>query len=201
MKKLTKLIFSCAAVAAVTAAVGTAALASGVDNIVYTAGESNATVTFTYDATAITSDHTILIVPAGTTTVDDNTDIIHVDQKDGFAEVPVRLLANGTYEIRIGGQGLEAIKTGEFTVGDVVGDTVLMGDVIENDVVELDDAIETLKFSSDLVDLTDKQKFVGNVDGDGTVPDIADAICILKYASDIEDGVGVTGQYKTYSAE
>lgn len=196
MKKLTKLIFSCAAVAAVTAAVGTAALAAGVTPA-YDA-ESNS-VTLTYESTD--AEQTILIVKDGVTNVTNDTPIYYVNQQSGkfTAAIPMGELEDGTYEVRIGGTSGN-ILTGDFTVGEgpTPGEKVLIGDVNEDTAVDSADATVVLRHGAGLDTLTGKKLFIAKVDSDDVV-DSADATCILRYGSELSTGTGKAGQQVEYT--
>ena len=109
MKKFSKLFLSCAAVAAVTAAVATSAMAAGGISATYTAaGENETTAKLTIDASGYTADQkTLLIVPSSVSLdkvtagdvvqIDQNAEIVDVvlpaDLKDGTWVATVRFTA------------------------------------------------------------------------------------------------------------
>lgn len=141
MKKLSKTLLSVAAVTAVSAAMAASAMA--------------ATMTATYDAetgmvtlsdVASTGDSQTLLVVGGnsvgaTVATDDIKQIDQDDTGNVFTTVPVGQLDDGTYEVRIGGDG--QIQRATFTVGDVVGpttETLIIGDVDSNKEINTADA-------------------------------------------------------------
>ena len=202
MKKLTKLIFSCAAVAAVTAALGTAALAAGeITDIAYTAGagETPAQVTFKVGDGTAQAQNTILIIDKGTDTVTDQTPIYYVDQDEAQFTVAkfAENLADGTYEIRVGGTD-GSIKTGEFTVGSVVPpSTRKLGDVdgennAGNGVVNTSDAGIVARVAAQDLTLTGEAAEAADVD-DNEVINTNDAGLVARLAvGDLSDFNGKT---------
>ena len=62
----------------------------------------------------------------------------------------------------------------------------IIGDVDLNGVVEVNDAILTLRYAMGLIDLTEEQLAQADVDGDGDY-DLVDATLILRYAMDLID--------------
>ena len=55
------------------------------------------------------------------------------------------------------------------------------------------DATEIQKFGVELIDFTDEQKFIADVDGDGRVS-VLDVTCIQKYLAGFKTGTGFVGQ-------
>ena len=111
MKKLTKLIFSCAAVAAVTAAVGTAAMAESVDlvgDIHGTYDTETGAVTLTDDSYDVGGQQTILIFKGEITDTVTDENIEYINQEEAITK-GIAGLKNGAgaketkYVIRIGG--------------------------------------------------------------------------------------------------
>ena len=90
--------------------------------------------------------------------------------------------ADGLYEVRMGGTGIENASAGTFTIS-----SIIYGDVTGNGVVDLSDAVWVLKYSSQFEMPTDEGFNImsGDVTGNGVV-DLSDAVWILKYASDFE---------------
>ena len=210
MKKLTKLIFSCAAVAAVTAALGTAALAETVDvtgDFTGTYDTETGALVLNYESTD--ADQTILVLNKDGDNVAED-DIVHVDQqnKEEKGDIAGATLATAkvtdaistTYTIKIGGTNGDIKKATFKLPGGAEGVQVLMGDVDDEEGVDISDAVTTLRHASELITLEGAKLFAADVDGEEGV-DIADSVCILRYASELSSGYGVTGEYKTYIAE
>lgn len=128
MKKLSKTLLAIAAVSAASMAMTASAMAM-------TADYADGTVTLS-DVTATGASQTLLIVNEEGVTVDSSnaSDVVEqIDQKDdgtSFASVPVGTLADGTYEVRIGGTD-GSMQTTTFTVGAVEPGniTIVVGDV------------------------------------------------------------------------
>ena len=134
MKKFTKLFLSCAAVAAVTAAVATSAMAA--DKDLTASYETDATtglgkVTITCASEDATK--TLLILKPGATRTDvKTTDILQIDQKDGaITEAVIPALDKtkdedrGTYTVLVGGTSGD-IYVGTFSIG---GTEITLGNV------------------------------------------------------------------------
>ena len=191
MKKLTKIIFSCAAVAAVTAALGTAALAAGELAPEYSAEAG--TVTIAYESA--NEQHTVIIVPKGWTGQDADK-IEYVDQDgDAFTVLPVNALADGTYEVRVGGTD-GTIKQGEFTVGEPTpGSDRLLGDVQEDGAIDGLDVSKTVNHVVEITPIAEgTEDFkAADVNKDGAIDGI-DVGQIVNFVVEIEGGLvdGVT---------
>lgn len=143
MKKFTKLIFSCAAVAALSAAIGTAALAAPGDvtgtitgDITGTYDVATKTITITdYESTG--EQATMLVLNKDATQVAD-ADIEAIDQAAKIESIPLGIEnpaagTKDTYYIRIGGSNGE-IRMATLTIsteGDTPtpGNKVLIGNV------------------------------------------------------------------------
>lgn len=117
MKKLTKTFMAVAAVSAVSAVMAASAMAM-------TATYDDATGKVTLkDVNPTGTSQTLLILSEDTTVTSENVDIVkQIDQNDNSISfetepVPVGSLADGTYYVRIGGDG--KIQEATFTVGDV----------------------------------------------------------------------------------
>ena len=116
MKKLTKTFMAVAAVSAVSAVMAASAMA-----MTATYDDAKGEVTLK-DVNSTGTSQTLLVLSEDAATItSENVDIVkQIDQKDdstSFATVPVGSLADGTYYVRIGGNG--KIQTATFTVGDV----------------------------------------------------------------------------------
>ena len=215
MKKFSKLFLSCAAVAALTAAVATSAMA---DTVALT-GE----LTGTYDTTAhkITFDSlpedmdegeqaTFLVYEgAGNATEITDDSVVGIDQaadaaftKNGLKNtVVVPEEGSKTYTVKLGyyAGGKFSFKTSTFTLGEVEGSEIKVGEVDGDGRVDSSDATCILYFdagSSEVSEIGNVGKTitvsggnttkVGEVDGDGRV-DSSDATCILYYDAGSED--------------
>ena len=138
MKKVTKLFLSVAAIGALAAGLATSAMA----------------MTATYDAGTVTivaeegdkvasAEKTLLILNNDATTVTES-DIVQIDQSEDIASVPVGELADGTYYVRVGGDG--NIDTATFTVSNATPSPYdnparLLGDVDNDTYINMADAV------------------------------------------------------------
>lgn len=139
MKRFSKLILSVAAVSAVSAAMVVSASAA------MTATYENGVVTLA-DVTGTGASQTLLVLDEVNLTTVAESNIKQIDQKDdstSFTTVTVGELADGTYEVRIGGSTGE-IQTATFTVGEDIPPanttTLIIGDIDETGDVDSDDA-------------------------------------------------------------
>lgn len=191
MKKFTKLFLSCAAVAAVTAAVATSAMAA------------EKTLTATYneptDATAATTTVTIacnstdevqtllILKPGADKTNIDTQKILQIDQQDAkiaTATIPVldeeKEEDKGTYTVLVGGKSGD-IYMGTFTIG---AEPVLVGEVDGNGRITQTDAVSILQYASgDTTAIADEYLPAAYYcDGNKRVTQ-TDAVNVLQYAS------------------
>ena len=128
MKKFSKLFLSCAAVAAVTAAVATSAMAAGGISATYTAAGENATAKLTIDASGYTADQKTLLIVPSSVSLDKVTadDVVQIDQNAEIVDVALPAkLKDGSYTVYMGGDG--EIHETTFHVG--AGEKILVGDV------------------------------------------------------------------------
>ena len=178
MKKFSKLFLSCAAVAAVTAAVATSAMAAGEISAKYTPAETGATtaslkIESKYDA----DKKTLLIVPSSVS-LDKVTadDVVQIDQNAEIVDVvlPAKL-KDGTYTVYMGGDG--QVYSDTFRVG---AGKVLIGDADQDGFVDGGDATTILKYNVGSVELVGDGQAAADADQDGFV-DGGDATAILKY--------------------
>ena len=213
MKKLTKIIFSCAAVAAVTAAVGTAAMAADLKapewaaNGITGSAALDGTVTIEgYTGQAAGAEETILIfkvadgddVTAASVKEDGQIEYINqekVESASPFAKAITlkngAITEAGTYVVRIGGTDgsiKEAIITvSEDNGGDepTPGVTVLIGDVDGVNGIQPKDASLVLKYIADKVanPLEGKSYRAADTDNANGIQP-KDASNILKYIAD-----------------
>ena len=121
MKKFSKLFLSCAAVAAVTAAVATSAMAAGEISAEYSAETASLKITTKYTA----DQKTLLIVPSSVS-LDKVTadDVVQIDQNAEIVDVALPAdLKDGKYTVYMGGDG--QVYSDTFRVG---AGKVLIGD-------------------------------------------------------------------------
>jgi len=164
MKKFSKLFLSCAAVAAVTAAVATSAMAAGEISAEYSAETASLKITTKYTA----DQKTLLIVPSSVSldkvTADDVVDVaLPADLKDG------------KYTVYMGGDG--QVYSDTFRVG---AGKVLIGDANQDGYVEAADATAILKYNINKYTFKDNGEEAADANQDGYV-EAADATAILKY--------------------
>ena len=144
MKKFSKLFLSCAAVAAVTAAVATSAMAAGISATYAPAGE-NATAKLTIDASGYTADQKTLLIVPSSVSLDKVTadDVVQIDQNAEIVDVALPAdLKDGKYTVYMGGDG--QVYSDTFRVG---AGKVLIGDANQDGYVEAADATAILKYN------------------------------------------------------
>ncbi len=200
MKRFSKLILSVAAVSAVSAAMVISASAMGAS---YADGE----VTLT-DVTGTGTSQTLLVLDTVDLTTVAAENIKQIDQKDdstSFATVKVGELADGTYEVRIGGDG--TVQKATFTVGEAgptpSTKTIMIGDVNDDEDADMVDAASVATYSLqgasdnvgveyDVVSGIDAAKImVGDVNNDEDA-DMVDAASIATYSlQGASDNVGI----------
>ena len=189
MKKFTKLFLSCAAVAAVTAAVATSAMAAEnaipKENLVYDASTGTLTITAPEgyaDANAI---QTMIVLGPGVG--EDKADktnikaenILGIDQSNAITTAKLDKdkidAENKQYIVMLGG------TSGDVYVGTFGAGGVLIGDVDLNEDIDLDDATEVVKHAVKISTLTGDALVAADTDFNDDV-DLDDATCIVKYA-------------------
>lgn len=185
MKKFSKLFLSCAAVAAVTAAVATSAMAAGGISATYTAaGENETTAKLTIDASGYTADQKTLLIVPSSVSLDKVTagDVVQIDQNAEIVDVvlPAKL-KDGTYTVYMGGDG--QVYSDTFRVG---AGKVLIGDADQDGFVDGGDATTILKYNVGSVELVGDGQAAADADQDGFV-DGGDATAILKYNVGVVD--------------
>ena len=217
MKKITKLIFSCAAVAAITAALGTAALADDpvpvplVGNIEGTYNTETGVITITnYDTTS--TQQTILVFKGNALDTAGDTNIEFIDQQGAkYAKAPLKEAgAAGTkYVIRIGGDGAfdeKGFLESTFTVpggSTPSGLKVKIGDLNNDGYVDpTEDAIWALRACMELSPNAPDNPLKGtalqatDANQDEYLDATEDAILILRGAMELSAGdVGQTVDY------
>lgn len=199
MKKFTKLFLSCAAVAAVTAAVATSAMAA--EKTLTASYGTNATtglgeVTITCDSTDDMK--TLLILKPGASKDDIKTaDVLQIDQAAAITKATIPALNEeneadkGTYTVLVGGTSGD-IYVGTFKIG---SGGILVGDVDMNEDIDLDDATEIVKHAVKISTLTGDALVAADTDFNDDV-DLDDATCIVKYAVKLSEGTGHVGETK-----
>ena len=185
MKKFSKLFLSCAAVAAVTAAVATSAVAAGGISATYTAaGENETTAKLTIDASGYTADQKTLLIVPSSVSLDKVTagDVVQIDQNAEIVDVVLPAdLKDGTYTVYMGGDG--QVYSDTFRVG---AGKVLIGDADQDGFVDGGDATTILKYNVGSVELVGDGQAAADADQDGFV-DGGDATAILKYNVGVVD--------------
>lgn len=184
MKKFSKLFLSCAAVAAVTAAVATSAMAAGEISAKYTPAETGATTASLKIETKYDADQKTLLIVPSSVSLDKVTadDVVQIDQNAEIVDVvlPAKL-KDGTYTVYMGGDG--QVYSDTFRVG---AGKVLIGDADQDGFVDGGDATTILKYNVGSVELVGDGQAAADVDQDGFV-DGGDATAILKYNVGVVD--------------
>lgn len=195
MKKFSKLFLSCAAVAAVTAAVATSAMAAGEISATYTAAGENATAKLTIDASGYTADQKTLLIVPSSVSLDKVTDgdVVQIDQNAEIVDVVLPAdLKDGKYTVYMGGDG--QVYSTNFNVGNV--SSVLIGDVNQDDEVTLVDATEIILDYVGTKEITNADAKVAADCNDDEDITLGDATCIINYYVGNTSGAGLVGQQK-----
>ena len=195
MKKFSKLFLSCAAVAAVTAAVATSAMAAGEISATYTAAGENATAKLTIDASGYTADQKTLLIVPSSVSLDKVTDgdVVQIDQNAEIVDVVLPAdLKDGKYTVYMGGDG--QVYSTNFNVGNV--SSVLIGDVNQDDEVKLTDATEIILDYVGTKEITNADAKVAADCNDDEDITLGDATCIINYCVGNTSGAGLVGQQK-----
>lgn len=195
MKKFSKLFLSCAAVAAVTAAVATSAMAAGEISATYTAAGENATAKLTIDASGYTADQKTLLIVPSSVSLDKVTDgdVVQIDQNAEIVDVVLPAdLKDGKYTVYMGGDG--QVYSTNFNVGNV--SSVLIGDVNQDDEVTLADATEIILDYVGTKEITNADAKVAADCNDDEDITLGDATCIINYHVGNTSGAGLVGQQK-----
>lgn len=196
MKKFSKLFLSCAAVAAVTAAVATSAMAAGGISATYTAaGENETTAKLTIDASGYTADQKTLLIVPSSVSLDKVTagDVVQIDQNAEIVDVVLPAdLKDGKYTVYMGGDG--QVYSTNFNVGNV--SSVLIGDVNQDDEVTLADATEIILDYVGTKEITNADAKVAADCNDDEDITLGDATCIINYYVGNTSGAGLVGQQK-----
>lgn len=208
MKKFTKLFLSCAAAAALTAAVATSAMAADYKSLsaTYALDEGGATGTVTITCDSQDEMKTLLVLNKGKDLTNFAAgDVLQIDQDGTIATVKLPALSKdndshkGTYMVYMGGTSGD-IYAGSFTIG---AEPVLVGDVATNGKVQGNDATAILRHVATIEGsvITDpKTLFMADVNGNGKVQG-NDATCVLRKVAGLPDGTGNAGVEMDYSGE
>lgn len=145
MKKFSKLFLSCAAVAAVTAAVATSAMAAGEISAEYSAETASLKITTKYTA----DQKTLLIVPSSVS-LDKVTadDVVQIDQNAEIVDVALPAdLKDGKYTVYMGGDG--QVYSDTFRVGAGTDEEYIVGDSNSDGKIRTGDANAILWYTVD----------------------------------------------------
>lgn len=195
MKKFSKLFLSCAAVAAVTAAVATSAMAAGGISATYTAaGENETTAKLTIDASGYTADQKTLLIVPSSVSLDKVTagDVVQIDQNAEIVDVVLPAdLKDGKYTVYMGGDG--QVYSTNFKVGNA--SSVLVGDVTQDEKIDLSDATAIVNHFVKIETVTGDALIAADVNYDDEV-DLSDATCVVNYFVKMPSGTGHAGETK-----
>ena len=180
MKKFSKLFLSCAAVAAVTAAVATSAMAAGEVTATYTPAADGATTASLKIETKYDADQkTLLIVPSSVSLDKVSAgDVVQIDQNAEIVDVVLPAdLKDGTYTVYMGGDG--QVYSTNFKVGNA--SSVLVGDVNQDASITLGDATAIVRHKTGAAPITDADALIAaDTNYDDSIT-LGDATCIVMY--------------------
>lgn len=195
MKKFSKLFLSCAAVAAVTAAVATSAMAAGEVSATYTPAADGATTASLKITTNYTADQkTLLIVPSSVTLDKVSADdVVQIDQNADIVDVVLPAdLKDGTYTVYMGGDG--QVYSTNFKVGNA--SSVLVGDVNQDASITLGDATAIVSHKTGAAPITDADALIAaDTNYDDSIT-LGDATCIVMYKIGNTAKAGHVGELK-----
>lgn len=195
MKKFSKLFLSCAAVAAVTAAVATSAMAAGISATYTAAGENETTAKLTIDASGYTADQKTLLIVPSSVSLDKVTagDVVQIDQNAEIVDVVLPAdLKDGTYTVYMGGDG--QVYSTNFKVGNA--SSVLVGDVNQDASITLGDATAIVRHKTGAAPITDADALIAaDTNYDDSIT-LGDATCIVMYKIGNTAKAGHVGELK-----
>lgn len=195
MKKFSKLFLSCAAVAAVTAAVATSAMAAGEVSATYTPAADGATTASLKITTNYTADQkTLLIVPSSITLDKVSADdVVQIDQNADIVDVVLPAnLKDGTYTVYMGGDG--QVYSTNFKVGNA--SSVLVGDVNQDASITLGDTTAIARHKTGAATITDADALIAaDTNYDDSIT-LGDATCIVMYKIGNTAKAGHVGELK-----
>lgn len=195
MKKFTKLFLSCAAVAAVTAAVATSAMAADKTlTASYSVAEGASVGTVTITCASEDEAKTLLILkPGADKTAIKADDILQIDQAGTIATATVPVLDEeadkGTYIVLMGGTSGD-IYAGQFKIGSA---GVLIGDVDGNEDITMNDALAIARYKAAGTPLSDEGMLAADTNQDEDIT-MDDALCIAHYKAGNADKAGHVGE-------
>lgn len=195
MKKFSKLFLSCAAVAAVTAAVATSAMAAGEISAKYTPAETGATTASLKIETKYDADQKTLLIVPSSVSLDKVTadDVVQIDQNAEIVDVvlPAKL-KDGTYTVYMGGDG--QVYSTNFKVGNA--SSVLVGDVNQDASITLGDATAIVIHKTGAAPITDADALIAaDTNYDDSIT-LGDATCIVMYKIGNTAKAGHVGELK-----
>lgn len=196
--KLRKLLAVTAVAATMTAAFAVSAMAETTNNLVsgtdFTYDAKTGIITLTTDKQPSAAPYTMLVVASDEDDLDKtiaDTDIKQIDQADAaFTTINVGTLAEGTYEIRLGGDG--DVRWGTLEVKGAEDDNrfdnpnILLGSIDKDDVIDTVDLSYLIGYVLDPTSLTGDSLQAADVDDDG-VADTVDASYIISYVLNPDD--------------
>mgnify|MGYP000875597804 FL=1 len=195
MKKFSKLFLSCAAVAAVTAAVATSAMAAGEVSATYTPAETGATTASLKITTKYTADQKTLLIVPSSVSLDKVTadDVVQIDQNAEIVDVVLPAdLKDGTYTVYMGGDG--QVYSTNFKVGNA--SSVLVGDVNQDASITLGDATAIVRHKTGAATITDADALIAaDTNYDDSIT-LGDATCIVMYKIGNTAKAGHVGELK-----
>lgn len=195
MKKFSKLFLSCAAVAAVTAAVATSAMAAGEISAKYTPAETGATTASLKIETKYDADQKTLLIVPSSVSLDKVTadDVVQIDQNAEIVDVVLPAnLKDGTYTVYMGGDG--QVYSTNFKVGNA--SSVLVGDVNQDASITLGDATAIVRHKTGAAPITDADALIAaDTNYDDSIT-LGDATCIVMYKIGNTAKAGHVGELK-----
>ena len=195
MKKFSKLFLSCAAVAAVTAAVATSAMAAGEVSATYTPAADGATTASLKITTNYTADQKTLLIVPSSVSLDKVTadDVVQIDQNADIVDVVLPAnLKDGTYTVYMGGDG--QVYSTNFKVGNA--SSVLVGDVNQDASITLGDATAIVRHKTGAATITDADALIAaDTNYDDSIT-LGDATCIVMYKIGNTAKAGHVGELK-----
>lgn len=199
MKKFTKLFLSCAAVAAVTAAVATSAMAAENISATYArdkdpntgADLATGTVSITLPEDYTAETKTLLILkPGADKTKVEPAKILQIDQgakivkatvpaltEDGYFDSEKTEPMKGTYTVLMGGTGVDKVYETTFNIG---GSNQLLGDIDNNKKINIADGTAILKHIGGTAILKGDALQAADTDDNGKI-NISDGVIELKH--------------------
>ena len=205
MKKFTKLFLSCAAVAAVTAAVATSAMAAE-KTLTASYGTNATTGLGEVTITCASKDDmkTLLILKPNASKSDIKTaDILQIDQAAEITKATIPALNEeneadkGTYTVLVGGTSGD-IYVGSFSIG---GTEILVGDADQNQTVTNNDAKLIMQVNAKMKEFEGNGKLAADANQDSSVTN-NDAKAIMQYNAKIfNDGNAEVNTKKVVAAK